>query len=315
MAPRLSIVIETLNYDRGNPALLLEVINALRRQCVAAGDIEIIVVIDPEEQPDLGELLQEDVADIVIVEALGAHYYAQKNRGAHAASGAILGFIDSDCVPAGTWAAVVLEVLGASRESRISGVQGPVTVDGGLQAQAFAATSFGQVQQTQREPAHMLTGNNCAFRREEFLAEPFDESPLFHGPEVRKLAKLQQRGEIVSFEPRAAVRHAFYPGLKNFLTFSTYWGWCFLKLRRDARARGEQVPYGWFNTLGWLAPLILSPAKLAMDLRRLLQNYKALGLTPIRFAGCLLWLAAMAPAVGYGGMLERLGREPPVPPY
>ena len=40
----------------------------------------------------------------------------------------------------------------------------------------------------------MLTGNRCAFRREAFLADPFEEQPRFHGPAVRKIAGLLVAG-------------------------------------------------------------------------------------------------------------------------
>ena len=40
----------------------------------------------------------------------------------------------------------------------------------------------------------MLTGNRCAFRREAFLADPFEEQPWLHGPEVREIAGLLAAG-------------------------------------------------------------------------------------------------------------------------
>ncbi|MHA7815618.1 MAG: glycosyltransferase family 2 protein [Pseudohaliea sp.] len=315
MTPRLAIVIETLNYDRGNADLLAAVLGALASQTVPQEELEVLVVADPAVHPELRQWLAQQAPGVRLVDAPGAHYYAQKNRGAEAASAPVVGFIDADCVPLASWAECVLGYLSTDGEESVAAVQGVVFTDDTLQGQAFAATSFGQVQARTRQPATMLTGNNCAFRRDAFLAEPFDEAPQFHGPEVRKLARLQQAGRQVVLEPGAAVRHAFYPGVGHFIDFSMYWGWCFLHLRRAAMAAGEPVPYRWWHRLGLAGPLLLIPAKMVMDWRRLLEHRRAMGLSWGRVGACALFLAAMAPAVCYGALLERLGREPPTPLY
>ena len=310
--PDISIIIETLNYERGNDQLLTAVLEALQHQSVSRDSIEIIVVIDPIQHPGLKRHLEALDFDLHIAEAPDAHYYAQKNRGAAVASADVIGFIDSDCTPVSTWVETVLRRL-HEKESQLAAVQGTVVTDHTIQGLAFAATSFGQVQGSKARPTRMLTGNNCAFRRSEFMCEPFDEAPWFHGPEVKKISAIISAGGLVLLEPGAEVCHAFYPGIRNFVAFSAYWGWCFLHLRRDCPAG---VPYArLFDRLGWFAPIFLVPAKASMDTWRVLQQRSNMKMTWWQAIRCSLLLSTMAPIVGYGALLERMGRKPTTPLY
>jgi glycosyltransferase involved in cell wall biosynthesis len=243
----LSVIIETLNYERGDEEILGLVLAALGQQTMARREIEIIVVVDPDRDREMGAHLLAMDGALRIIEAPGAHYYAQKNRGAEAARADIVAFLDSDCRPCATWAETMVRHLRGGRPD-LAGVQGTLTTDRTIQGLSFAVASFAQVQGRVARETAMLTGNNCAFRRAEFLADPFDEAPWFHGPEVKKIAALRHAGQHVMLDPGAEVRHAFYPGLTNFLTFSVYWGWCFLHLRRG---NPTGVAYaGLFDGLG-----------------------------------------------------------------
>jgi len=309
---KISIVIESLNYERGNHALLASVLQSLSQQTVPREAIEVILVADPQEHPELEALLPELDPLARLVHAPGAHYYAQKNRGAEVAETPVIGFIDSDCIPVNTWVETVLKHLTANSATPAA-VQGTVVTDRSIQGVAFAVTSFGQVQGFETRETHMLTGNNCAFRRKEFLTAPFDEGPWFHGPEVSKVASIYAQGGVVLLDPGAEVYHAFYPGIANFLAFSAYWGWCFLHLRRGTP---EEVRYAkLFDRLGWLAPAALVPAKMLMDTYRMWQQRKPMRLSWRQLVGATLFLLLMAPAAGYGALLERLGREPVTPKY
>ena len=70
-APRISIIIETLNYDRGNERLLQQVLDSLQQQTLPAQAIEIILVVDPDKEPDLGRRLQSKLPPLRVIEAPG----------------------------------------------------------------------------------------------------------------------------------------------------------------------------------------------------------------------------------------------------
>ena len=310
--PDISIIVETLNYERGDDGPLVAVIESLQQQTIPREDIEIIVVIDSGQNPELEEKIAKLDPQAKIVEAPGAHYYAQKNRGAEVARATVIGFIDSDCTPVNTWVETVLRRL---REGgvQLAAVQGTVVTDRTIQGLAFAVTSFAQVQGREARSTGMLTGNNCAFRRDEFIREPFDESPWFHGPEVKKISAIISAGRYVLLEPGAEVNHSFYPGVGDFISFSAYWGWCFLHLRRG---RPAGVLYAeLFDRLGWFAPFVLVPAKMVMDTWRTLEQRSNMRMTWWQAVRCCLFLNIMSSAVGYGALLERVGLKPATPKY
>ncbi len=312
MTPRLSIVVETVNTPAGDRRRLDACLAALAAQTLAASAFEVIVAIDPAVHPRLAAHVAAVAPAARTLDARGRHYYAQKNLGARAARADVVAFIDSDCVPASTWAAAIVEAF-ARADAALGAVQGTIDCGDSVAAKAFLVTSFPDLQTRAARATRTLTGNNSAFRRCDLVASPFDETPVFHGPEVRTAARLRREGRAIVLLPQAANRHYFTPGLGGFLTFGTYWGWCFLALRRDPRA---DVRYArLFRTLGPASPLVLAPAKAALDTARLLRRRRDLGLgagAAVVAAG-LLW--AHAAAVGLGAALAVVGREPPVPPY
>ena len=89
----------------------LPIVLSLSQQTVPREAIEVILVADSQEHPELEALLPQLDSLARLVHAPGAHYYAQKNRGAEAAQAPVLGFIDSDCVPRNTWVETALKHL------------------------------------------------------------------------------------------------------------------------------------------------------------------------------------------------------------
>jgi hypothetical protein len=154
-----------------------------------------------------------------------------------------------------------------------------------------------------------LSGNNCAFRRCDFLREPFDESPVFHGPEVRKAASIAAQGRWIALLPGASTRHHFLPGLRPFLGDGLYWGYCFQRLCQQG---DSSISYASiFRRLGVLSPLVLIPAKAFVDLRLLVAKRRELGVDMLQLLPCSIALLAHAVPVGLGAVMSLAGR--PVP--
>ncbi len=307
----LSIVIETANTPPGDYHELDATLQAFDRQTLASEQFEIIVVADPLLHPDLHTHLARSAPRARLVEAPGLHYYAQKNRGAREARGQIIGFMDSDCIPVESWAAAMLEVF-EENDDRLGAAQGTVYSDRSALGFAFVITNFGLLQSRRKRRTTMLTGNNCAFRRDEFFASPFAENPTFHGSDVRMSAHIREQGKFILLVPGAANHHHFLPGFTLFLAHGIYWGYCFLKLRRAAAA---SVPYGkLFRRLGWFAPLALLPAKAALDLWRMGQRHADLQMSFAETLGCAAALMVNAFAVGWGAARAAFGMPPPTAP-
>jgi glycosyltransferase involved in cell wall biosynthesis len=306
----LSVVIETANTPPGDYRELDDCLKAFAAQTIPREKFELILVADPSLHPSLGEHLAAASPRARLLAAEGLHYYAQKNFGARAARGAVIAFMDSDCIPAPTWAETMLEVF-ARGDDRIGAVQGAVWSERTPLGFAFVITNFGLLQARSERRTTMLTGNNCAFRREDILGAPFEEASMFHGSDVQMAAAIHRQGRHILLAPGAGNHHHFLPGFKPFLAHGLYWGYCFLNVRRE----GARVPYGkLFRRLGPLAPLALVPAKAALDIWRMGARRADLRMSLTETIGCAAALAVNALAVGAGAARAFLNMPPPTTP-
>jgi hypothetical protein len=313
--PELSFVVETVNLrTEGAFGSLDAALGSIRSQTIGRDRFEVLVVVDPRRQPALAGHLRARAPDVRVVDAPQAHYYAQKNAGARAARGEIVGFVDADCELAPTWAESVLEVF-ARGDAAIAAVVGAYDTDASDRsawAQVFLVTTFGHQAARSERPIPSLAASNCAFRRAELLETPFDEDPFFHGPDVRLAAKIAASGRRILLVPGAANRHDHDPGLGAMHARGRYWGYCFLSLRQ----RGDlDVPYGrLFRALGPLAPAAIVPAKLWIDWKRLGERRRDLHLGPLQVAKCAGLMALNAVSAGAGAARVTLGLAPPTAP-
>ena len=306
----LSVVIETANTPPGDYREMDECLNAFAAQTLAREKFELIVVADRGLHPKLGEHLAVVAPGARLLAAEGLHYYAQKNFGARAARAGIIAFMDSDCIPAPTWAETILEVF-ARGDERLGAVQGTVWSERTPLGFAFVITNFGLLQARAERRTTMLTGNNCAFRREDILGAPFEEASMFHGSDVQMAAEIRRRGRHILLVPGAGNHHHFLPGFKPFLAHGVYWGYCFLNVRRA----GASVPYGkLFRRLGPLGPLALVPAKAALDLFRMMARRADLRMSVTETLGCAAALVVNSIAVGRGAARAFLDKPPPTAP-
>jgi GT2 family glycosyltransferase len=302
----LSVVIETLNVSRDNAAAwrqsqgaLDACLEALERQTLPLVQMEVIVVADTDLHASLSEFLAQRAPYVRCLVAPGLHYYAQKNFGARAAASRYVAFLDSDCVPAQTWAESIVATL--STDDRVGAVQGVLKTDCSPYGVALLITAFGNFVAGAPRFCLSLTGNNCSFRRSEFLSAPFMEDPVFHGPEVELAGRVHDRGKNILLHPAAAVTHHVEHGFRPFAAFMIYWGWCFFRLRRQNR----HVRYsGLCRTLGPLAILLIVPAKMVRDAALLWHRRRAIDAPLGSKIGALLLILATAGYIGYGALRE-----------
>jgi glycosyl transferase family 2 len=311
----LSFVVETTNLRPDDGVEPLDrALCAIRGQTLAADRVEVIVVVDPLVHPTLGDHLARAWPHARVVDAAGAHYYRQKNEGARVARGRIVGFVDADCDPAPGWGAAVIAAFerGADALGAAQGRYATHSLDRSTLARAFLVTTFGHQAAASERRIRSLAASNCAFRREEIVAHPFREDAVFHGPDVEMVEVLAARGRHILLVPDALSRHDHDPGIRAMVARGVYWGYCFLKLRREGS--GDVSHTRLFRALGPLAPLALVPAKAVIDLRRLGERRRDLGLGVGSTVACAAVLAFNALAVGVGAARYLVGSEPPREP-
>lgn len=230
-ALRLSVVIPTYNRRE----LLAKTLDSLARVRVAPGEMEVIVV-DDGSQDGTAEALarRKDPFPLRVLRHESSQGpAAARNRGAAAARGEILGFLDSDVtVDPGWWQAAKPHFT----DPGVGALEGATLLPPG----AGRPTPFSHFVHNQRGRSFQTC--NFFFRRAVFLAAGgFDErfcwqdrrGRLWHVREDTDLAfTLLDQGQRIEFEPAAQAFHPLFPAPRNIYWTKTYYGAREVLLRR-----------------------------------------------------------------------------------
>lgn len=283
----VSIIIPARNESR----TIADLIQTIRRQCPAGWSTEIVVV-DDGSTDDTAALAS--AAGAVVVELGGrpggGNPAIARNRGALAAAGDPLVFLDADCLPAEGW----LPRLLAAHESGATVVGGALDLPPGLPPMARCDYYCGWYHAHSRRPAGEVPNHppgNISVRRAEFGRTPgfTEQQPVAYAhEELAWQSALRRSGGRVVFEPRAIVYHYNRPGFRNLLRRNYRWGFSAIESKAQsgaARLAGvyrypallvaASVPLALGSTayilscwirVGVLEPLLMLPAILAARL-------------------------------------------------
>ncbi|MBB4684453.1 glycosyltransferase family 2 protein [Amycolatopsis jiangsuensis] len=215
--PRVSVVLATA----GRPDDVRRCVHSV----LATGypDLEILVVDNVADGPrgPLRELATTDERIRLLHEPVPGAGRA-RNRGAQAATGTVLAFTDDDTVVDRGWLAELAAELAQPDTPCVTGLVAPLRLDTPAQVwfEAFGGFGKGYRRQAFTADAHRLqspgrfgSGNNMAWRREDFLAlGGFDERlgpgrRTKSGEDLDLYLRLVGSGKRVVYTPHAVVRH------------------------------------------------------------------------------------------------------------
>jgi glycosyltransferase involved in cell wall biosynthesis len=234
-------------------------LSALFRQEIALPYEVIVVDSSPDETPDI---IRRDFPAVRLVHLpQRADPASARNIGARAARGAVLAFIDSDCVAAPDWLSRLLLTLECGYDAAggaIANANGETLVSWAGYMCEFREFLPGS---RPRDVANLTLGN-VAYRRDAFWrcggfspgCFPQEDQVLHHG--------LRARGGRLRYDPRIVVAHAHRSDRAAFLQHQRRIG------RANARvARRLQLPGSGFARRPWLIPAVL-PALLSLRFAR-----------------------------------------------
>jgi glycosyltransferase involved in cell wall biosynthesis len=199
-APRVSVVVCAYNAERTINACLasLETLNY--------PDYEVIVVNDGSADRTLQIAEQYSYCRIISQPNMGLS--VARNVGAHAATGEIVAYTDSDCVADPDWLAYLVAKMQSAGLAACGGPNFPPPEDSLVPA-AVAVSPGGPTHVlVSDDVAEHIAGCNMAFRRDVLLAlGGFD--PLFRaaGDDVDICWRFQDAGYTIGFSPAAVVWH------------------------------------------------------------------------------------------------------------
>lgn len=241
---------------------------------------------------------------------LGGSPGAARNRGAAAAAGDPIIFLDADCEPAPGW----LDALLAAHRAGERAVGGSLDIPPGLPASARCDHYCGSYHVHPDLPAGYVpnhTPANLSVRRKVFLSTAgFSErSPVADGhEELRWQAQLSRAGIPIRFEPRARVFHHNRIGIANLLRRNYRWGYSAI----EGKAETGASRWAWLYRHPRLlvaASLPLALAHTAHTLASWLRHGKLepLLMLPLVAAARLAYAAGMA--IGGLRWLQRRGSD------
>ncbi|MEN8130479.1 MAG: glycosyltransferase [Pseudomonadota bacterium] len=221
--PCVSVIIPA----RNEAANIANVIKAILRQTPDNSELEVILVDDGSKD---NTVAVARAAGALVIEAglpeTAGNPAAARNRGAIAARGDPLIFLDADCVVGKGW----LQAILAAHARGETVVGGSLDLPAGLPATARCDYYCGWYLAHSRRSAGYVPHQpapNLSIRRQVFFdSSGFEELPFFYACEERAWqAELRAKGHHIYFEPRAVAYHYNRPGLRNLLSRNYRWGY------------------------------------------------------------------------------------------
>jgi hypothetical protein len=237
--PQISIIIEWENVKLSEMDRCREMLRAMAKQIPEYFDKQPnFSVPDPVSAAEIlilydagafdGGFIEDIVASEIpkttrhcewrIIAAGSEGYYGLKNIGSRQAQGDVLVFIDSDLIPEEKW---LENMLSPMQDPSVKVVAGHayVTPDD-MMSRTFALTWFFPLRAPEAKisPANGFFANSVAFRRDVFLAHPYEVIPGASRGACRLLAKkLAAQGVQMLSNTGAQASHPPPNGLKHFL--------------------------------------------------------------------------------------------------
>lgn len=190
---KVSVVIPALNEEK----IIGRTLTALKRQ---PGNFEIIVV-DNSSTDSTSEIAKR-YADKVVSEKNQGVAYA-RNKGAAAASGEILAFLDADCISSPDWMQAITDSFS---DQSLTGLTGPVyPLSESLIAKiffCFSWTLFGKLAISSGIP--LFPGGNSIYRAPIFHASGGFRPDAIPGEDTELSIRLRRSGKF-AYSPKLCV--------------------------------------------------------------------------------------------------------------
>jgi glycosyltransferase involved in cell wall biosynthesis len=282
----VSVIIPARNEAERITAL----VHAVRRQAPHGWSADVLVVDDGSTDETAAAARAAGARVVELGPRSGGNPAAARNRGALAAAGDPLVFLDADCVPLEGW----LPRLLAGHESGAAVVGGALDLPRGLPAMARCDFYCGWYHVHSRRQAGEVPNHppgNLSVRRADFARTRgfTEQQPVAYAhEELAWQAEIRRLGGRISFEPAAVVHHYNRPGFRNLLRRNYRWGFSAIESKAPTGAVrlawvydhpvlliAGSVPLaavttayiiGCWARVGVLEPLLMLPAVLAARL-------------------------------------------------
>ncbi len=237
----VSVIIPARNEAR----TIGDLVRSVRAQASPGVDVEVVVV-DDNSTDGTAEAAGAAGGRVVPLGATGGGNPAvARNRGARAATGDPLVFLDADCMPAEGWLGRLL----AAHDAGAAVVGGSLDLPPGLSAMARCDYYCGWYHVHSRRPGGEVPNHppgNLSVRREVFARTRgfTEQQPVAYAhEELAWQAEVRRAGGRIMFDPRAIVFHYNRPGFANLLRRNYRWGFSAIESKAPTGAARQAWIY------------------------------------------------------------------------
>jgi glycosyltransferase involved in cell wall biosynthesis len=220
----VSVIIPARNEGQ----TIARLIHSIQQQSPAGWAVEVVLVDDGSTDDTVAVARAAGARVLELgARAGGGNPAVARNRGALAAAGDPLVFLDADCLPATGW----LTRLLSGHESGAAVVGGALDLPDGLSPMARCDYYCGWYHVHSRRPSGEVPNHppgNVSVRRAEFARTPgfTEQQPVAYAhEELGWQADIRRRGGRLVFDPGAIVYHYNRPGFRNLLRRNYRWGY------------------------------------------------------------------------------------------
>jgi cellulose synthase/poly-beta-1,6-N-acetylglucosamine synthase-like glycosyltransferase len=216
-SPELSVIIPSFNSrDK-----IVKCLDGLRSQRIDS-PFEMIVVDSSDD--GTGDMLS-GIEDIVLVRSRERLYPGTaRNRGAEAATGCVLCFIDADCVPSTDWLERILEADPEAGRTAVGGAVRNGTPESSVGTAEYFSELSGLLPGRPMREVEFLPGANTAVGASAF-AEVGGYRDFEKGSDVTFGSDCRRRGIQPVFHPEIAVAHGNRTDFSGFASNQEKLGW------------------------------------------------------------------------------------------
>lgn len=275
--PDVSVIVVTRN-DRER---LIDCLRSLEEQACESIEAEVIVV-DDGSTDGTAEAVGGLFPQVRLIRKPGEGADISRNRGIAESRGAMVAFIDSDCVASRDW----LETLvGELKKNVVAVVGGRVIHRGPFLRRIVGIADFGEYQGLTRTAVRSLPTCNLGLTRSILGEVQFDPRLADAGGDTLFTERLRRSGADLTFLPDLVVEHRPAVGFGDLMQRAGRYGRSFVR----ARQVDPTLRYAGFVRAGVLGVVAATFARVVLDWTRLVQNRRA--------AGFAVWEVPAAAAV------------------
>ncbi len=289
--PAVERIVSVIVPARNEGSAIMRLIGAVLEQAPGGWTVEVVLV-DDGSTDETACVARAAGARVVALDSRpnGGNPAVGRNRGALAATGDPLVFLDADCLPAPGWLAALL----AGHDAGAAVVGGSLDLPDGLSPMARCDYYCGWYHVHSRRPGGEVPNHppgNLSVRRAAFTATRgyTEQQPVAYAhEELAWQAEVRRAGGRIVFDPGAVVYHYNRPGFRNLLRRNYRWGYSAIESKAPTGAARlawvyrypallvlASIPLAFASTayIGWcwlragvLEPILMLPAVLAARL-------------------------------------------------